>query len=56
MLRISKLADYGTLVMVYLARHDGLLHNAKEIAVHSHVAAPTVSKLLKVLAVANLDV
>ena len=55
MLRISKLADYATVVMVYLARHQGLF-NAKEIASQSHLAAPTVSKLLKLLAASQLVV
>ena len=54
MLRISKLADYGTVVMVYLARRSGALCNARDIAVHTHLALPTVSKLLKRLTVAGL--
>lgn len=54
MLRISKLADYGTVVMVYLARRAPALCNAREIAQHTHIAVPTVSKLLKRLTAANL--
>ena len=54
MLRISKLADYGTVVMVYLAHESGVVHNAKEIATHVSLAVPTVSKLLKLLAAQNL--
>lgn len=54
MLRISKLADYGSVVMVQLARHPTHLLNAKEIASHCHLSVPTVSKLLKLLANANL--
>ncbi|MCX7115373.1 MAG: SUF system Fe-S cluster assembly regulator [Gammaproteobacteria bacterium] len=53
MLRISKLADYGTVVMVYLARHAKLC-NAKEIAHSTRLALPTVSKLLKQLTHAGL--
>ena len=54
MLRVSKLADYATLVMVCLAqRHDELL-NAKVIANETHLQLPTVSKLLKLMAVAKL--
>lgn len=56
MLRISKLADYGTVLMVFLTRHSHGVLNAKEIALQSHVAVPTVSKLLKLLANANLVV
>jgi FeS assembly SUF system regulator len=47
MLRISKLADYGTVVMVYLAKSPHQLSNARDIALHTHLAVPTVSKLLK---------
>jgi FeS assembly SUF system regulator len=54
MLRISKLADYGTVVMVYLARHSGNLSNARDIATHTHIALPTVNKLLKRFVLAGL--
>lgn len=54
MLRISKLADYGTVVMVYLAKHSPQLCNARAIAMHTHLAVPTVSKLLKRLTAARL--
>lgn len=47
MLRISKLADYGTVVMVYLAKNPTMLCNARDIAAQTRVALPTVSKLLK---------
>ncbi len=62
MLRISKLADYGTMVMAFLAKNasiDGLNNpsqqaNARTIAAETHLAMPTVSKLLKLLAHAGL--
>ena len=54
MLRISKLADYGTVVMVYLAKHPQQLCNARDIALHTHLTVPTVSKLLKRLTAAGL--
>ncbi|MFT4060259.1 MAG: SUF system Fe-S cluster assembly regulator [Legionella sp.] len=54
MLRISKLADYGTVVMVYLARHAHDLCNARDIALHTHLTVPTVSKILKRLTSAGL--
>lgn len=54
MLRISKLADYGTVVMVYLAKHPNELCNARDIALHTHLAVPTVSKILKRLTGAGL--
>lgn len=54
MLRISKLSDYGTVVMVYLVGQSDRLCNARDIALHTHLAMPTVSKLLKRLATAGL--
>ncbi len=49
MLRMSKLTDYGTVVMTYLACEPGRLHAASEIAQQIHVGLPTVSKVLKTL-------
>jgi FeS assembly SUF system regulator len=49
MLRISKLTDYGTVAMTYLARETGQLHSVSEIAGEIRLAAPTVSKILKQL-------
>jgi FeS assembly SUF system regulator len=54
MLRISKLADYATVVMVYLARQNDVLCNAKDIASQTHISIPTVSKLLKILTTEKL--
>ncbi len=47
MLRISKLADYGTVVMAVIAREPTQGFSAKTIANKTHVSLPTVSKLLK---------
>ena len=49
MLKIAKLTDYGTLVMTTLALAPASVLNAQELAARSHVAAPTVAKLLKLL-------
>lgn len=54
MLRVSKMADYGTVVMVFLARAGDRVYNAKEIAENIHLTVPTVSKLLKLLAGSGL--
>ena len=54
MLRISKLADYGTVVMVYLAKRSPQLCNARDIALNTHLSVPTVSKLLKRLTAEGL--
>ncbi len=49
MLKVSKLTDYGTVLMTFLAQQPGRVFNAREITEHTHVALPTVSKLLKLL-------
>ncbi len=50
MFKLGKLTDYGTVVMTALAARPDALRNAHELAAETHVAAPTVSKLLKQLA------
>ena len=54
MLRMSKLADYGTVVMVFLAKHPDELWTAKDIAKNTHLTVPMVSKILKKLVKATL--
>lgn len=54
MLRLSKLTDYGTVLMTALARHPDEQRSAAELAESTHVAAPTVRKLLKRLTHAGL--
>ena len=54
MLRISKLMDYAILVMVELNAYHGEVMNAHVLAEQIHVEAPTVSKVLKLLARAGL--
>jgi FeS assembly SUF system regulator len=49
MLRISKLTDYGTIILACLASEPGRLWTASEVAERTHVGLPTVSKLLKKL-------
>lgn len=47
MFRISKLTDYGTVVLAYLAASPGRRRTASEVAEATGIALPTVSKLLK---------
>ncbi len=54
MLRISRLTDYGTLVLAHLSRDEAALASAAEVAVATGIAPPTVSKLLKLLAKSGL--
>jgi FeS assembly SUF system regulator len=53
-IRLSKLADYGIVIMTTMARHPEGCHNAPEIAAQSHVPLPMASKILKGLARAGL--
>ena len=54
MLRLSKLTDYGTVAMAYMAREADRPHAAAEMAAAIGVAAPTASKIMKMLARGNL--
>ena len=54
MIRLSKLADYGIVIMTTLARDPGRQHNAPEVAAQSHIPLPMVSKILKALARSGL--
>lgn len=50
MLRMSKLADYGTVVITSMARAPDRIHSAANVADQTGLALPTVSKILKILA------
>lgn len=54
MLRISKLTDYGTVVLAELAERRGGLASAADVAQATRLGLPTVSKLLKLLGKAGL--
>ncbi|MGH7790652.1 MAG: SUF system Fe-S cluster assembly regulator [Candidatus Binatia bacterium] len=49
MIRISRLTDYGILLMSHIAAHPERVHNATEVASEARLPAPTVSKLLRLL-------
>lgn len=49
MLRISRLTDYGTVILALLASQPVRSFAAAEVAERTHIALPTVSKLLKKL-------
>jgi FeS assembly SUF system regulator len=54
MLRMSKLTDYGTLVLAQLGAESGRMASAGQVAAATRLTAPTVRKLLKSLAKAGL--
>lgn len=53
MLRLSKLADYATVILSHMAAND-LPVAAVELAATTGIALPTVSKILKTLAAARI--
>ncbi len=54
MLRLSRLADYGVVLMSQMAGSQEDLHNAQTMADATQLPLPTVSKVLSVLARAGL--
>ena len=49
MLRLSKLTDYGIVIMSHMAKYADRAQTASEVAVNLGIAQPTVSKILKAL-------
>lgn len=50
MLRITKIADYGFILLVHMATQErDTLHNAKDLSATINIPLPTVSKVLKIL-------
>jgi FeS assembly SUF system regulator len=55
MFRISRLTDYGIMLMTTVARHaEREVRTARDLSTEAHLPAPTVSKILTVLARAGL--
>ena len=54
MLKLSRLTDYATVVLSYMAKDPATMHAAQEISEETGIAQPTVSKILKLLIKANV--
>jgi FeS assembly SUF system regulator len=54
MLRIGKLTDYATVILATLASDSARLMTAAKLSERTHIASPTVAKLLKQLHRAGL--
>ena len=54
MIKISKLADYATVIMGYLAQTPEKRYSAAQVAKALQITLPTVSKVLKLLNEAQL--
>ena len=48
-LRITRLTDYGTVLLAHLAEHQEAVCSAADVASATGIAVPTVSKILKSL-------
>jgi len=49
MLKLSKLTDYATVILSYMAKDQVKMHAAQEISEVTGISLPTVSKILKLL-------
>jgi FeS assembly SUF system regulator len=54
MLRVTKLADYGIVILTHLAAHRENTYNARDIANLVNLPLPVVSKVLKLLGKSGL--
>jgi FeS assembly SUF system regulator len=54
MIRLSRLTDYGIILMRYMALEPDRVHNAAEVAAEVALPLPTVSKLMRRLATREL--
>jgi Rrf2 family protein len=54
MIRFSKMADYGVLLLGHFARHEGDLLSASELSEHYHMPRSVVANLLKAFREAGL--
>ena len=54
MFKLNRMTDYAVVMMAEMARGEGVVRTAAEIADATGVQAPTVAKLLKTLAHAEL--
>lgn len=54
MFKLSRMADYGVVLLSTMARQQGARYAAPELALRTTLPAPTVSKILKLLAKAEI--
>ena len=54
MLRLSRLTDYATAAMGWMAQHPARIVSAAELSQALHLEAPTVAKVLRTLAQAGM--
>lgn len=50
MLRVTKLADYGIVMLTHIVNHGGVTHAARDISKEVRLPLPVASKVLKMMA------
>jgi FeS assembly SUF system regulator len=50
MIKLSKMTDYGVVIMSEMARVPGRVMTAPDVSLHTGLTVPTASKILRVLA------
>jgi FeS assembly SUF system regulator len=50
MIKLSKMTDYGVVIMCEMARIQGRIMNAPDLSLHTGLTVPTAAKVLRVLA------
>ena len=54
MMKLSRMTDYGIVILSQLAQEETEVSTAADLSAHTGVPAPTVAKLLKLLGLAGL--
>jgi FeS assembly SUF system regulator len=54
MLRVTKLADYGIVILTFFAKHPEISYTARDVAASVRLPMPVVSKVLKLLSRSGL--
>lgn len=49
MIRMTRLTDYGIVLLTQMANNVEAVHNARDLAAHARLPLPTVNKVLKML-------
>ncbi|GLQ06979.1 SUF system Fe-S cluster assembly regulator [Sneathiella chinensis] len=54
MIKLSKMTDYGVVIMSEMARIEGRIMNAPDLSLHTGLTVPTTAKVLRILAKGGL--
>lgn len=54
MIKLSKMTDYGVVIMSEMAKIEGRIMTAPDLSLHTGLAVPTAAKILRILAKSDL--